>query len=915
MTDDTNPAVQPAPSTSMERADKDHISCHADAVDATQLDQVGSGDNGSSIGEELMFTVQAEEEILKQADEHIRLYQQSKAANSAASTPTLVDTTTADAELTTHSDAAASHPPQLTQTEDNAQAEEQALSETKEQIAESIVSEIIDATVAHCEMIQGAASQNKTSDTVNEDPLPGDNNTSCAGEVPDTALSHRSAAPSSLPNSYVFGRMGAEFDTTLDVFAQNLVGEGVEPSSDTEFTQQIAAHSADKNPTDDHGNQRVGQGTTAVEHGVGGSLGHKSETTNSGEAHPLTARSKMLPSTFHDTHLRYEKPGKIMFLGCLKQHSPSLGDPRTDHLTDDLLGEAARVDRKDQDGFRQLYRDFDPTATKAGSSAYMLSGTNSSAQFPTKPTRLSSAPPAPGTMNDSCGMQPSTPGFVQDIHYSQDDQLSLSSAHSQHLPDQDEHSIAGTLSGNTTPHADTLKKRKATEVFIEDDDDDDDYDNENDSENDGSSNSGSEREAVSVKSDSYEPSESGDDESDSSEEDAPLVDCRPGPDGSNKDKGQPVVVSKSTYRYVDDGDNDEDIEGGVDVQRLCDMDVDEDHKEAEKSSLFQAALLAPSGERGVDLSGEKANKESAEENTEPTGSLAPQGPAPILRPEAIPNSEPLVQLSWKLPQYHVEVLPLKSNEDAPEVLVTLPNMVREILVLTPDHARQEVHLLENLFIPGQQALAEPEPWPRQALLNFHTVSTMVLEAYTSYELGDLHTKGYIAPGKGENKETAALDAAKDEIFFAVMDRWRVGLSEEALRPSYKLIRGAQEFCDIALDVIHYLEDNGFIDGPQMMSKERKERKDKGMKKAKAKADKDEGKVFVTKETGKKAVADEDTPKKRGRPKKGDGDSPGSAKGKAEKVHRPPVKKKAKTTPAKKPKKEPTISVVKEKSGK
>lgn len=912
MTDDTNPVVYPALPTNMEHADNVHMSGHAEANDATQLDQAGS-DNGGSPGGK-WFTAQEQEEILKQADEHIRRYQQSKAANSAASIPTPVDTATADAELTTHSDAAASHLPQLTKTEGNAQAEEQALSETKEQIAESTVYEIVDATVAYCEMIQGVAPQNKISDTVNKDPLPGDNNTSCAGEVPDTVLSHRPTAPPPLPNSYVFGRMGAKFDTTLDVFAKNPVGEGVEPSSDTDFTQQIAAHIADKKPTGDHGNQRIGQGTTAVEHGVDGSLGHESETENSGETHPLTARSKMLPSTFHDTHLRYEKPGKIDYPQRFQQLSPSLGDPRTDHLTDDLLGEAARNDRKDQDGFRQPYHEFDP-ATKAGASAYMLSGTNSSAQFPMKPTRLSSAPPAPGTMNESYGMLPSTPGFVQDMHYSQDDQLSLFSAHSHHLPDQDEHSIAGTLSGNTTPHTETHKKRKATEVFIEDDDDDDDYDNEDGSENDGSSNSGSEREAVSVKSDSYEPSESGDDESDSSE-DVPLVDCRPFPDGSNKDKGQPVVVSKSTYRYVDDGDNDEDNEGGIDVQRSCDMNVDEDCKEAKKSSLFQAALLATSRKRSVDPSGANANKAPIEENTEPTESSTPENSASILRPEATPTSEPLVQLSWKLPQYHVEVLPLKSNEDAPEVLVTLPNMVREVLVLTPDHAHQEVHLLENLFIPGQQALAEPETWPRQALLNFHTVSTMVLEAYTSYELGDLHTKGSIAPGKGEDKETAALDATKDEIFFAVMDRWRVGLSEEALRPSYKLIRGAQEFCDIALDVIHHLEDNGFIDGPQMMSKERKERKDKGTKKAKAKADKDEGKVFVTKETSvKKAVADEDTPKKRGRPKKGGGDSPGSAKGKAEKVHRPPVKKKAKTTPAKKAKKEPTISVVKEKSGK
>ncbi|KAF9737091.1 hypothetical protein PMIN06_001850 [Paraphaeosphaeria minitans] len=283
------------------------------------------------------------------------------------------------------------------------------------------------------------------------------------------------------------------------------------------------------------------------------------------------------------------------------------------------------------------------------------------------------------------------------------------------------------------------------------------------------------------------------------------------------------------------------------------------------------------------------------------GPTAIQRALPVLQPEVVPEAPPSDEISFKLPQYHVEVMPLKTKDDYPEVRVNLPGMIRENLILTPDHAYQEIHLLNHLFMPGQQSLVTPDPEPMVALLNFHTIATIVLEAYTSYEVGDLEVKTSASSSSSskKNKDTEALDATKDEIFFAVMDRWRVGLAGETLRPSYKLIRGVQEFCDIALDVIYYLEEHGFVEGPQMMQRERS---DKGVKK-----DKD-GKGGKKANAGSGSdqddVDEESTLKKRGRPAKGE-------------VNALQARKKPKTTPTPKPrtkkqpkvKKEPGIVVI------
>jgi hypothetical protein len=425
--------------------------------------------------------------------------------------------------------------------------------------------------------------------------------------------------------------------------------------------------------------------------------------------------------------------------------------------------------------------------------------------------------------------------------------------------------------------------------------------------------------------DEYSPSESGDDEeSDSdSDSDVPLMYRKKKVKASARLKRE---GSDSESEYQDEGGEDlgEESEDQDEDQREESNDANEEGKAARKEEMEIIQYM--------DVNPRSPTRGPVEDAAEPSVNLAiapplpsaSPGPSaiqrtlPVLQPQPAPKALDPDEISFKLPQYHVEVMPLKTNDDCPEVRVNLPGMIREHLYLTPDHAHQEIHLLNHLFMPGQQSLAEPDPQPMVALLNFHTVATMVLEAYTAYEVGDLEIKTNSSSKKKEDEdEKEALDASKDEIFFAVMDRWRVGLTHEANRPSYKLIRGVQEFCDIALDVIYYLVEHGFVRGPQMM---RAKRSDKVTKK-----DKDGGKHV------KKAAAAEDseddsedddagegpTPKKKGRPSKAQNGSPVGTKGKVNTLQ---ARKKAKTAPTPKgsakagtkktpKKKEPTVSVV------
>ncbi|KAJ4293406.1 hypothetical protein N0V90_008689 [Kalmusia sp. IMI 367209] len=399
----------------------------------------------------------------------------------------------------------------------------------------------------------------------------------------------------------------------------------------------------------------------------------------------------------------------------------------------------------------------------------------------------------------------------------------------------------------------------------------------------------------------YEPS-SGNEEVDESDEsdDEPLM-TRIRRSNEPAECGRPVVESNSESQpqspYHTKSNPDEDCE---------DEDAEEENEENE--------------EEGTHLSLAQTPHPTIKAPADPAAS---QDPLPNAQP-SVKTKELLEEISFKLPPFNVEVIPLKSSEDFPSVQVSVPGMPRETLLLTPDHAAQEIHLLKNLFIPGQQALSTPDPQPLYALLNFHTITTMVLEAYAAYEAGDLITLGNKSKSSAYNanaeddqevldSQRDALDADTNEIFFATMDRWRVGLTEETRKPAYELIRGVQEFCDIALDVIYYISQHGFIEGPTMM---RKERSDKGSKKGKKEEGGKAGKGATagsrkkaTASGSKKASSSGNGVEKRGpgRPRKEE--TARVSKAKSKKVNTLTGRKKSKTTQTSK--KEPlgTVSVV------
>ncbi|OAL45172.1 hypothetical protein IQ07DRAFT_604186 [Pyrenochaeta sp. DS3sAY3a] len=203
--------------------------------------------------------------------------------------------------------------------------------------------------------------------------------------------------------------------------------------------------------------------------------------------------------------------------------------------------------------------------------------------------------------------------------------------------------------------------------------------------------------------------------------------------------------------------------------------------------------------------------------------------------------------SWALPRFEVQRQALESKDDCPSVKVSLPNMVREELLLSPDYEEQEIHFLTNIFLPYHQGLDVPDPYPAKSLLNFHTIAVMVIEAYSIFEIGDEagtgrgHWHGFYSSNdplfKLLPRVRDAADADPTEIYFAVMDRWRAGM--DAGKRSFKMIRGIQEFCELALDMIYYIQENGMIRPVEKPA--RKERSDKGVKREPKKKDNDDGK--------------------------------------------------------------------------
>lgn len=242
---------------------------------------------------------------------------------------------------------------------------------------------------------------------------------------------------------------------------------------------------------------------------------------------------------------------------------------------------------------------------------------------------------------------------------------------------------------------------------------------------------------------------------------------------------------------------------------------------------------------------EEISSNDDDEDDEPLKIRLARHPSKAPSPQS-PNPSPI---NWKLPDYDIHFSPspppasstskpkpAKDTSSLPVAKISLPGLIREPLVLSPDHTSQELHLLTHIFLPGQQALATPDPEPALAVLNFHSIAMMVVEAFVQYEIGDemgrsgpLYRRdesdseqgegggGGKGKGKGKAKKKEEEDYVRircartanvDDIFFAVIDRWRAGL--ESNKRAFKLIRGIQEFVDVALDVIFWIKENGLL---------------------------------------------------------------------------------------------------------
>lgn len=203
----------------------------------------------------------------------------------------------------------------------------------------------------------------------------------------------------------------------------------------------------------------------------------------------------------------------------------------------------------------------------------------------------------------------------------------------------------------------------------------------------------------------------------------------------------------------------------------------------------------------------------------------PSGPTKATSDASTPSS-----IDWRLPVYEATFEPGKTKNDPTIAKISIPGLIREEVVLSIEHADQEAAMFLNIFLPGQEArAADPEPFPAQAILNFHNIALMVIEAYTQFEIGDEFGtgRGHWHDNHDQGKEEYARlrdakDADPDEIFFAVIDRWRAGL--ESGKDGAKMIRGSQEFCDVALECVWYVKENGL--NRQMA---RKVRSDRGFK--------------------------------------------------------------------------------------
>jgi hypothetical protein len=129
-------------------------------------------------------------------------------------------------------------------------------------------------------------------------------------------------------------------------------------------------------------------------------------------------------------------------------------------------------------------------------------------------------------------------------------------------------------------------------------------------------------------------------------------------------------------------------------------------------------------------------------------------------------------------------------------------------------------MYQSVFFPLHKRMYPSptrDPSPTYSVLNFHIIANIFIDVFRAFENGTLE--------EGPMTQISAQDADADEVFFAAIDKWRIGKVME--RGLYDTIRGIQEFVDVGLDVLFWLKARG-LGGP---ARQRKERSDKGTRRA------------------------------------------------------------------------------------
>ena len=306
---DAGSTAHPASPTNMERADTNHLPDVDMANYDGQQSKVDSGKSGASEVKYQTLGTGSEAEILKQADEHIRRFLQSKATEPAANMSTPEGAAAADAKGFTHPGAAASHLAQLAQAEQNIQAEKEASSASRGQDIEPIHQDV----KADVLMQLGGGHGVDLQDPADNTSL-GGHTKSYADKHPTSFPSGSEIAPSSLMTSSTYGRVHGELDAMLDgIFTEFPVAKVPDDSKSSGWMKMNSM-----NNQSDHG---FVQGAMAADYGAGETIDYGLPIKSSEENHLQMALSPNVPSIWKESvRFRNTMLGKIKHPQDFQQH-------------------------------------------------------------------------------------------------------------------------------------------------------------------------------------------------------------------------------------------------------------------------------------------------------------------------------------------------------------------------------------------------------------------------------------------------------------------------------------------------------------------------------------------------------------------------------------------------------------------